>query len=67
MNDEAYVACLNERTESGIITKSKADGFFSLRINAQAKDALTVWQMVGSENGTFKPISVPGEQTANQQ
>jgi hypothetical protein len=66
VNDDAYVACLNERTESGVITKSGAEGFFNLRIAAQVDDSLTLWQIIGQERGPYRSYDVPSEEESNQ-
>lgn len=65
-NEDAYVACLNERTESGVITKSDSEGSFSLEIAAQLHDSLTLWQIIGSDHGRFTSVSVPTEEQAPQ-
>jgi len=62
VNDDAYVACLNERTESGVIEKSGPEGYFNLKIAAQAKDALTLWQIIGSDFGPPRSFEVPSEE-----
>lgn len=59
VRDEAYVNCLNERTEKGVIVKSSEFGFFRLEIEAQIHDDLTLWQTLGSKTGTFISATVP--------
>lgn len=56
----AYVSVLNERTDSGVITRSDKDGNFKARIEAQVGDLLTIWQEVAGEIGELKQTSVPG-------
>ena len=67
VNDDAYVACLNERTESGVITRSGPEGYFNLKIAAQVEDLLTLWQIIGSDFGPPRSYDVPSEEESDQQ
>jgi hypothetical protein len=49
--DSAYVACLNERTEQGVITRADDAGAYSIEIAAQAGDVIDVWQFDATSNG----------------
>lgn len=52
----AFVACLNERTEEGVIVRSDVvTGDYELRIAAVPDDLLTLWQ--------FQATAPGGEQT----
>ncbi|HEY8428418.1 MAG TPA: hypothetical protein VIL20_08595 [Sandaracinaceae bacterium] len=52
----AFVGCLNESTEVGVIVRADVDtGDFSLRIAAEVGDGLTLWQ--------FESTAPGGEQT----
>jgi hypothetical protein len=56
----AFVGCLNERTERGIIVRSDPDsGAYSLRIEAEVGDDLGLWQIVGSDRGPTVYRQVP--------
>ena len=57
--EEAYVACLNEDLERGVIVRANGNGNFSLEINGQTGNKLTVWQIRGSESGNFAYLEVP--------
>jgi hypothetical protein len=48
----AFVACLNERTEVGIIVRADPmSGDFSIRIPAETGDTITLWQFEASSPG----------------
>ena len=47
--ENAIVLCYNDRTRSGVIVTADEAGLFSLRIQAQFGDYLTVWQEVGND------------------
>lgn len=52
----AFVGCLNERTEDGVIVRSDVvSGDYSLRIRAAVGDDLTLWQFE-STGGGGEPI-----------
>jgi len=44
----AYVSCLNERTETGVIVRADPAGAFTLTIAAVPGDGLQLWQEVGT-------------------
>ncbi len=47
-----FVACLNERTEEGVIVRSDlVTGEYEVRIAAQSDDVLTLWQFESSAPG----------------
>lgn len=55
----AYVFCLNNDTEMGVIvTADPADGTYSLRIAASIGDGLSVWQQVDGRSGMFRELIV---------
>jgi hypothetical protein len=56
---DAYVFILNQQTESGVIGTADMDGNFSIEIEAEIGDYLTVWQRLGSEDGPTIEIEVP--------
>jgi hypothetical protein len=64
---DAFVACLNRRTESGVITKSKDLGYFSLKISAQVNDELELWQIISSQQGSSTSVVVGSEDAATQE
>ncbi len=48
----AFVGCLNERTEDGVIVRSDvASGDYSLQIRAASGDDLTIWQFESTGGG----------------
>jgi len=55
----SYVSILNERTDSGVITRADQEGKFRARIEARVGDLLTIWQEVAGEIGELKQTSVP--------
>lgn len=57
--EQAYVACLNEDLEKGVITRSDSDGFYSLEVEGRVGDQLTLWQIRGTEHSQFTYLEVP--------
>ncbi len=55
----AFVLCLNEETERGVIVRADEDGHFVLQIEAESGYSLTVWQERGSDLGEPRSILVP--------
>jgi hypothetical protein len=52
----AFVGCLNQRTEDGVIVRADVtSGAYTLRIAAEIDDTLSLWQFEGTSPG--------GEQT----
>ena len=48
----AFVGCLNERTEIGVLVRTDlVTGMYSIRIAAESRDVLTLWQFEGTEPG----------------
>lgn len=48
----AFVSCLNERTEEGVVVRSDVEtGAYSLRIAAEVGDDLTIWQFESTGGG----------------
>jgi hypothetical protein len=48
----AYVGCLNNSTDNGVIVRSDVTtGAYTLRIEAQSDDVLTLWQFEASSPG----------------
>lgn len=48
----AFVSCLNERTERGVLVRADVDsGDYALRIEAIAGDDLTLWQLESTGGG----------------
>lgn len=56
---DTYIFVLNQQTESGVIGMADMDGNFSIQIEAEIGDYLTVWQRMGSEDGPTIEIEVP--------
>lgn len=55
----AFVGCLNERTETGVLVRSDPmTGDFSLRIAAESDDTLTLWQFEGTDPGGMQTTVV---------
>ena len=57
--DDAFVSCLNERTERGVIVRATSEGTYELRIAAEIGDDLSVWQHVGTERSPAEHEIVP--------
>jgi len=55
---EAYVSCLNVRSEAGLIVRADATGRFRLEIAAQTGDSLLVWQQRGNDFGPYVELCV---------
>ena len=48
----AFVGCLNERTEEGVLVRADTmTGDYVLRIPAEIDDTLTLWQFEGTDSG----------------
>src|SRR5687768_16054319 len=48
----AFVGCLNNRTEAGVIVRADVDdGAYELRIPAEGEDLLTLWQFDSTAPG----------------
>jgi hypothetical protein len=56
---DAYVLCLNNATDAGVIGRADAAGDFSVRLPASVGDSLSVWQMEGSDSSPFTEVIVP--------
>lgn len=56
---DAYVFVLNPQTESGVIGMADMDGNYSIQIEAEIGDYLTIWQRLGSEDGPPIEVEVP--------
>lgn len=55
----AFVGCLNERTEMGVLVRSDVmTGDFALRIAAEPDDTLSVWQFEGTDPGGMQTTLV---------
>lgn len=54
----AFVSCINVRLSSGVIVRADAGGLFSLQIEAQAGDALQVWQQIDGQSGPIRDLCV---------
>ena len=57
--ENAYVFCLNDRTERGVIVVADGTGHFTLQIEAMSGDGLMVWQELGRDLGEPGEIVVP--------
>jgi hypothetical protein len=57
--EDAFVACLNESLESGVIVRCDEEGQYLLKITARTGDDVTLWQVRGSERGRFTSGVVP--------
>ena len=60
----AFVGCLNERTEVGVIVRASTEpsGAYRLEITAEALDVLSLWQFQGTEpGGQRREVLVPEE------
>ncbi len=55
----AYVLCVNERTNDGVIDTADDDGHFSLTLEADTGDTLLIWQQVGTDRGPTQNLVVP--------
>lgn len=59
----AFVACLNERTEEGVVVRADLDsGDYSLRIAAEIDDTLTLWQFETTGGGgepVYRTVPAP--------
>lgn len=57
----AFVGCLNERTEIGVIVRAEVtSGRYTLRVAAESLDVLTLWQFEGTEpGGQRREVVVP--------
>lgn len=58
-NDDAFVACLNLRTEEGVIVRADRMGRFELTLEGRSGDDLELWQIIGSDTGEHDYITVP--------
>ena len=56
---EAFVFCVNEVTERGVIGRPDMDGRFTLVLEAEPTHYLRVWQEIGTDQGPKVPIEVP--------
>jgi hypothetical protein len=61
VNSRAFVVVFNERTESGVITRSDLKGDFSVEIEAAIGDLLTIWQESDADSGERKQTVVPAK------
>jgi len=51
----AFVGCLNENTEAGVIVRADPmSGAYTLRIAATTGDGVTLWQFQGTEPGGMR-------------
>lgn len=48
---DAYVSCLNARTDDGVIVRTDGNGHYALEIAAAAGDTLSIWQHIGTDTG----------------
>lgn len=57
----AFVGCLNERTEMGVLVRADVTtGAYTLRVMAESLDVLTLWQFEGTEpGGQRREVVVP--------
>ncbi|MFK7990396.1 MAG: hypothetical protein AB8I08_30520 [Sandaracinaceae bacterium] len=57
----AFVGCLNERTEIGVLVRTDViTGEYSLQVAAESSDVLTLWQFEGTEpGGQRREVVVP--------
>ena len=55
----AFVFCLNERTETGVIVRADPAGSFTLSLPARVDDDLSVWQQVGNDRSPSTFLVVP--------
>lgn len=55
---EAFVSCLNVRTEAGLIVRADTAGRFRLEIPAQTGDSLLVWQQRGNDFGPYVELCI---------
>ena len=51
----AFVACLNEQTEDGVIVRADlATGAYTLRVAAMPEDVLVLWQFDAADEGSMQ-------------
>jgi hypothetical protein len=56
----AFVSCLNENSDEGVIVRADMTGIYSLRLEAATGDMLSLWQFEGTPNGGMQVhVSVP--------
>lgn len=56
---DAYILCLNDVTERGVIVRANPMGRFSLQIPAEIGQTLSIWQQVGDDLGPPRQFVVP--------
>ncbi len=56
---DAWIMCVNNDTEEGIIGRSDASGEFAFEIRAESGHYLTVWQRVATDIGPGLDLVVP--------
>lgn len=60
----AFVGCLNEDTEVGILVRSDSAGMYACRLRADIGHLIRIWQFVDTGPGgqpTFEPVPPPDE------
>lgn len=55
----AYVLCLNDRTDRGVIERADDSGRSVFQIAAVGGDTLSIWQQVGDDLGPPRQFVVP--------
>lgn len=57
----ALIAAFNERRGDGVLGEADDTGDFSVRLEAEVGDAITVWQQVGTMSSELLEVRVPAE------
>ena len=54
--ERAYVSCINERLEAGVLVRADDGGNFELFIEAQSGDRLQLWQTIDGDQSELVEV-----------